>query len=68
MGRQRETTPDPTARGAVHLNSTVSASDAVMIRAAANEQGITVSEFVRRLVLPVAREHHREILARDATP
>ena len=68
MGRQRKTTPDPTAPGAVHLNSTVSASDAVMIRAAASDRGLTISEFVRRLVLPAARAHHREILARDATP
>ena len=62
MGRPRKTPVDPLAEREVRIGPMVSASDASMCEAAARELGLSVAEWIRGLVLPVAQEQHAESL------
>lgn len=65
IGRPRLKAADPLSTNAVGLNANVSAADSEVIRLAAAARGLTVSDFIRQLVIPAAETEYLAAMARD---
>ena len=63
-GRPRERVPNPTSGSAIHLNATCSVHEGEMIKALAADQGISIGRLIKDLLLPAARQHHLDAIAR----
>ena len=65
MARPRKKRADPLAAQSMQLETRVSLAQAEMVRQLAAAEGLSVASWLRSIVLPIAEEHHAELLARE---